>query len=68
MAAPKRATHQVVKNVYFTPKDGQLEVGTQLTLSDKQAKKLMARGFVVALKDVKTIDVSGGDSNDSAEK
>ena len=70
MAAPKRATHTVIKKgLYFEPskKTGQLEeleVGSQLTLTSKQAEKLEARGMVQNLKDVKTVDVS--DATDKA--
>lgn len=63
MAAPKRATHRVVKaGLYFTAGvNGQLaetEVGTEMTLTDEQAVGLVARGFVVSLRDAKKIDVS----------
>ena len=63
MAAPKRATHTVVKSgLYYTPSEGELEVGTQMTLTTKQAEKLVKRGFVKPIKDVKTVDVSDADT------
>lgn len=63
MAAPKRATHQVVKSgLYYTPGEGELEVGSQMTLTTKQAEKLVKRGFVKSLKDIKAVDVSGADA------
>jgi len=63
MAAPKRATHQVVKSgLYFTSGEKEMEVGTQLTLTKTQAGKLEARGFVKPIKDMKSVDVSDADS------
>ena len=59
MAAPKRATHVVVKSgLYYTPSEGEMEVGTQMVLTDKQAEKLVKRGFVQSLKETKTVDAS----------
>lgn len=64
MAGKKQPTHQVVKRgVYFSPKEGELEIGTQLTLTTTQAEKLEKRGMVKALKDVKTVDATGADAD-----
>ena len=44
MAAPKRPTHVVVKaGLYYTPKEGEMKIGTQMVLTDKQAEKLVKR-------------------------
>lgn len=63
MAAPKRATHQVAKRgLYFNPREGELEIGTPMTLTTTQAKKLEARGMVTPMKDVKTVDATDADT------
>lgn len=65
MAAPKRPTHRVCKaGLYFTPAEGEMPVGTQLTLTKDQADKLEKRGLVEPLKDAKTVDVSDADSKE----
>lgn len=47
----KKPTHKVIQSgLYFSPKDGELEVGAELALTDKQAEKLEKRGMVAPLK------------------
>ena len=62
MAAPKRPTHVVVKSgLYYTPSEGEMKVGTQMVLTDKQAEKLVKRGFIESLKKTKIVDASEAD-------
>ena len=69
----KQPTHRVIKSgLYFSPKEGEIAVDAQLTLTEKQAEKLMARGFIKSLKDVETVDVSDAEleaaEDESAKK
>lgn len=55
-----KKSYRVVKGgCYFSAgengKPAPLEVGTDVSLEDKQAEKLEARGFVVAVKPAKTM-------------
>ena len=62
MAAPKKATHEVVHGNLMLSVGGKLQKtpkGTQLALSDVQAKGLVRRNFVVGLRDKKSVDLSG---------
>ena len=69
MAAPKRATHTVVKSgLYYTPSEGEMEVGTQMVLTDKQAKKLVKRGFIKPLGKTKTVDAAEAETKAAEDK
>lgn len=60
----KKPTHKVVKSgLYFSPKDGELEVGTEMTLTKEQAEKLETKGMVAPIKNAKVIDASGVDAD-----
>lgn len=69
MAAPKRPTHVVThKNLYLAVK-GKLqkqEIGTQLTLSDKQAEKMGAK--VASIKEAKTLDLTKDEPEKETKK
>jgi len=66
MAAPKRPTHVVVKSgLYYTPSEGEMAVGTQMVLNDKQAEKLVERGFIKSIKDAKIVAAPDADSEAS---
>ena len=64
MAAPKRPTHSVIHSSLYFRVNGKLQelaVGTQLTLDDKQAARMVAKGFIKSLKDAKQIDLNPAD-------
>lgn len=70
MAAPKRPTHVVVhKRLYMKGEKGKLvhfPAGTQLTLSDEQAKKMGK--MVKSLKDGETVDLTSEDDKKADKK
>ena len=69
MAAPKKATHEVVHPKLQMAVGGVLQrvpVGTQLALSDAQAKSLLRQGKIVCLKEKKTIDLNAAKAVEKA--
>lgn len=64
MAAPKKATHEVIHPKQFLAVGGKLQhvkAGTQLALSEKQAEALEAKGRVRKLGDKKAVDLTADD-------
>lgn len=60
MAAPKKPTHEVVHPKLRMAVGGKLQrvpKGTQLALSEIQAKSLLKQGKIVCLKEKKTLDL-----------
>lgn len=63
MAAPKRPTHVVTHPSLYLRVNGKLqeqEVGSQLTLDDKTAAGMVAKGFIKSLKEAKQVDLDAG--------
>lgn len=60
MAAPKRETHVVTHPSLYLRVNGKLqemEVGSKLTLSDKQAEGMVKKKFIKSLKEAKSVEV-----------
>jgi hypothetical protein len=60
MAAPKRPTHVVESKSLYMRVNGKmtkLEKGSQLTIDDATAKKMVEKGMIKSLKEAKVIEV-----------